>query len=268
MTLITSFNDYLYVTSLVLIGTLGAFAFTSYCIVNKDYKHLLRKVKDDDKKREDDELKRQADDEVNSYENKYSLKKAIHNKEHCDLDEKYIFEATPNGVTILNYDVKNKSFNYWSDHTIQYKYLQTVARKFVLDYQCKDYYIQCDEKDKKNHEKPKETKTCEKDPWCVCDSDKCKLPTQKPTNQSPIDRDYNEAEIDLKKQRSTANTETKKNEDAELFVNPKKNGQKTITMVANKYSHKGGLMDFYSPSSKRKTAKDISFTDFMKQKSE
>ena len=169
MTIVTTINDYLYVGSLFVIGTLGAFAFTSYCIVNKDYKHLQQKIKDDDKKREDEEIKQQEEEDVNSYENKYNLKTAIHNKNHCDLSEKYIIEATPDGIAILNYDVENKSFNYWSDHTIQYKYLQTVARLFVYDNQCKDYYIQCDEKDKKNHEKPKET--CKTDPWCVCDND-------------------------------------------------------------------------------------------------
>ena len=273
MTIITTINDYFYVSSLFVIGSLGAFAFTSYCIVNKDYKHLLQKVNDDDNKREEVEHKRLDEVEANSYENKYNLEKAIHNKDHCDLGEKYIFDATPDGVIILNYDSEIKSFNYWSDHTIQYKYLQTAARRFVYDYHCKDYYIQCDEKDKKNHAKPNKTDTCVKDPWCVCDSDKCKLPTQKPVNgalRESIDRDYKEAETDMKKLRTTDSrpNDTKKNEDDNLFVKTKKSGQKTITMVANKYSHRGCLIDFYISPSKRKTGKDISFTDFMKQNRE
>ena len=84
------------------------------------------------KKREEGELKQIAEDEENSYENKYSLKNAHHNKNHSDLCQKYVFEATPDGVVILNYDTETKSFTYWSDYTISYKYLQAVARRFVL----------------------------------------------------------------------------------------------------------------------------------------
>lgn len=254
MTVSTTINDYLYAGSLFVIGAFGAFAFTSYTIVNKDYKHLQQKIKEDDKKRDDEEVKQHEEEEANSYENKFSLKTAIHNKNHCNLTEKHIFEATPDGVVILNYDDDNKSFNYWSDNTIQYKYLQTVARRFVYEYQCKDYYIRCDEKDKP-------------EPSCVCDSKKCKLPPPI-TIEEPVDRDYNKAEQDLKHFRDTSDTEPKKNEDDNLFIKTKKNGQKTIAVVANKYSHKGNLIDFYGQPSKQKTTKNISFTDFMKRKCE
>ena len=262
MTIISTVNDYLYIGSLFIVGAFGAFAFTSYCVVNKDYKNLKQKIKNDEKKREEDELRQQKEDEENSYENKFSLKNAIHNKNHVELDEKYIFESTPDGVVILNYDIENKSFNYWSDNTIQYKYLQTVARRFVFDFQCKDYYIQCDEKDKKNHEKSKNVKDCENDLQCACDSDKCKLPGLEPL----IDRDYNEAENDLKKMQSTK--DDKKDDSDDVFVKTKKNGQKSFSIVANKYSHKGDLLDFYGPTSKKRAAKNISFAEFMKQKSE
>ena len=143
--------------------------------------------------------------------------------------------------------------------------MQAAARRFVFDYQCKNYYIQCDEKDKKNHEKSNNTQKCEEDPGCVCDNDKCKLPSPSP---EPIDRDYNDAENDLKKLRNTVDAEPKKNDDDDLFVKTKKSGRKRITVVANKYSHKGDLIDFYGPTSKRKTGKDISFADFMKQNKE
>lgn len=261
MTVLSTINDYLYIGSLFLAGTFGAFAFTSYCIVNKDYKKFKQTVDDDTKQREEDELKQQEEDDANSYENKYSLKKALHNKKHCDLSEKYIFEGTPDGVIILNYDVENKSFNYWSDYTINYKYLQTAARRFVFDYQCKDYYIQCDEKDEKNH-CGKNNQTREEDPQCVCDSADCKLPTPIPDQ---VDRDYSAAEHDIKKMRTKTEPTPETTADDDVFVKKKKNIQETKKMVANKYSHKGDLIDFYGPSSKRKTGKDISFADFMKQ---
>lgn len=270
MTTVTTITDYLYIGTLLLVGTFGAFAFTSYCIVNKDYKNLKQTIKDDDKKRSEEEEKQQDEDEANSYENKYSLEKAIHNKNHSDLGEKYIFEATPDGVIILNYDIENKSFNYWSDYTIHYKYLQASARRFVLDYQCKDYYIQCDEKDKKNHcgtnNRTNNNKKREEDPLCVCESDKCKLPTPM---ADPVDRNYTEAERDLKNMRSVSLSSTESNTaEDDVFLKPKQSANKTKTLVANKYSHRGNLIDFYGPTSKRKTGKDISFADYMKQNSE
>ena len=268
MTVITTINDYLYIGGLFLAGTFGAFAFTSYCIVNKDFKRLKRKVTEDDKTREETELKQRAEDDANSYENKYSLRNVIHNKNHCDLSETYIFEATPSGVIILNYDIETKSFNYWCDHTINYKYLQVAARKFVSDNQCKDYYIQCDEKDIKSRcvtdNNKYKNEPYEEDHSCVCDSDNCKLPT--PVSDQ-IDRDYNEAEQDLKKFSMSVSNENDNNKD-DIFVKSKRNSQKTKMLVANKYSHKGNLIDFYGPSSKRKTGKDISFADFVKQNKE
>ena len=273
MTIISTINDYLYIGSLFLAGTFGAFAFTSYCVVNKDYNKFKMEVDEEKKKREEGELKQIAEDEENSYENKYSLKNARHNKNQSDLCQKYVFEATPDGVVILNYDTETKSFTYWSDYTISYKYLQAVARRFVFDYHCKDYYIQCDEKDEKNHcgtdiNKNTNKQTCEEDPWCVCDSTDCKLP---PAVSSPItdqiDSDYNEAEQDIKKMRSKSEPTPATTADDDVFVK-KKNKQETKKMVANKYSHKGDLIDFYGPVSKHKTGKDISFADFVKQNKE
>ena len=149
--------------------------------------------------------------------------------------------------------------------------MQTAARRFVFDYQCKDYYIQCDEKDEKNHcgtdknNKKTNKQICEEDPWCVCDSADCKLPTP---IADQVDRDYNEAEQDIKKTRSKSEPTPEPITDDDLFVKKKKNKPETKKMVANKYSHKGNLIDFYGPTSKRKTGKDISFADFMKQNKE
>lgn len=58
------------------------------------------------------------------------------NKEH-----KLVEEETPEGNVCMAYDEFTKSFFYWSKKSIAYKYLNTIARKYVILYDCKDIYI-------------------------------------------------------------------------------------------------------------------------------
>jgi len=48
-------------------------------------------------------------------------------------------ETTPEGKVRLKWE--DGIFLYWSNRSIQYKYLETVARKYVLVYHCKEHYI-------------------------------------------------------------------------------------------------------------------------------
>ena len=166
------------------------------------------------------------------------LDKVIHNKNHCKIKEQNIFEATPQGIVIMEYDEEEKSFNYWTDKTISYKYLQVVARRFVTEYQCKDYYIQCDEKDRTNHDSVKKDKI--KQPSeCVCENDECKL-TESETDKS------------------------EEKDDSSLFIKKKTYTDNTVNISSNKYSHLGELKDYYGNVSKNHTSKNISFANFKK----
>ena len=48
-------------------------------------------------------------------------------------------ETTPEGVVRMKFADGN--FLYWSNRAIQYKYLETVARKYVMVYDCRENYI-------------------------------------------------------------------------------------------------------------------------------
>jgi len=72
------------------------------------------------------------------YEHKYLL------HDSATEDEKYVklsqvFESTPDGDIVLSYS--NDMFTYWANNTIHFKYLETVARKYVLVHNCKHLYI-------------------------------------------------------------------------------------------------------------------------------
>ena len=50
-----------------------------------------------------------------------------------------VSEHTPSGEVIMMYT--DMHFVYWADKPIAYKYLETVARKYVILFHCKDLYI-------------------------------------------------------------------------------------------------------------------------------
>ena len=54
----------------------------------------------------------------------------------------FIAENTPNGTVFMRYDKNNEGFDYWcDDNQIEYKYLETVARKFIKIFNCKHLYF-------------------------------------------------------------------------------------------------------------------------------
>jgi hypothetical protein len=83
----------------------------------------------------------------------------------------YVLESTPLGNIYMRYNSDKGSFEYFSNNTIPYRYLEPVGRKYVMTYWCKPLFVSLEdelkkaeikyENDKKNEEniiknKPKE----------------------------------------------------------------------------------------------------------------
>lgn len=85
-----------------------------------------------------------------SYEDKYldkykKLARSKLTKHKLDsLINNYMFEFTPAGNLIMNYDTNNDTFQYYSDNTIPYRYLNSAAKKYVTINHCKDIYKDTD----------------------------------------------------------------------------------------------------------------------------
>ena len=96
-------------------------------------------VKDYD---DDDE---EEEEEIIPYESKYQLPiSSAYNPNNNFIPDKqnFISENTPNGVVFMRYDKDNEGFDYWcNDNQIEYKYLETVARKFVNTFNCQHLYF-------------------------------------------------------------------------------------------------------------------------------
>jgi hypothetical protein len=57
----------------------------------------------------------------------------------------FVMEHTPLGNVLMMYDYKKEAFKYYSDNTIPYRYLETVGRKYVKQFQCYSLFINMDE---------------------------------------------------------------------------------------------------------------------------
>ena len=78
------------------------------------------------------------------------------------LKNSFIMEKTPLGNVLMLYNNKRGSFEFYSDNTIPYRYLETVSRKYVKTFGCRPIY--CDmEEELKNYEKKLEEKEREKE---------------------------------------------------------------------------------------------------------
>jgi hypothetical protein len=76
-----------------------------------------------------------------------------------DLSLNTVTETTPRGDVLMYYSSKLGSFVYHSStKEIPYKYLETVARKYVIEYNCKKLYVDIRKEYEKGLNKYKETK--------------------------------------------------------------------------------------------------------------
>ena len=82
----------------------------------------------------------------------------IINKKLDKCKNAYVFEYTPLGNVCMRYNNDKKSFEYFSNNTIPYRYLESVGRKYVTTYWCKPIFVNIEEEIKKAEEKNKEDK--------------------------------------------------------------------------------------------------------------
>ena len=81
------------------------------------------------------------EDEDENYEDKYPYEK-IDDAEEELCEKNYVFDKTPDDMVVMKYNKDDEAFWYWSDSkSIPYKNLETVARKYVTWFKCKNIYI-------------------------------------------------------------------------------------------------------------------------------
>ena len=87
---------------------------------------------------------------------KNKAREFIINKKLDTYNDNYILESTPLGNIYMRFNNDKKSFEYFSNNTIPYRYLEPVGRKYVMTYWCKPIFVDIEEELKKSEEKYQE----------------------------------------------------------------------------------------------------------------
>ena len=97
---------------------------------------------------EEEEEEYEEEKIIEKYEDKYKNKLETLEKTETSIDRlnqlknSFIIETTPYGNVLMFWDQNRLSFTYYSDKTMPYRFLEVVARKYVIMNRCKDiYYI-------------------------------------------------------------------------------------------------------------------------------
>ena len=164
-----------------------------------------------------------------AYERKYPLAPVATNND-TKLNN-IIVENTPDGYVAMRYNDEEKGFEYWSNKTIAYKYLETVARKYANTFHCTNIYI-----DRGKHLKEKIER--------LTKEIKENIEAKKKLEQDKKDVGTDETTTESKKQNVFVNLKTyNTNIKMKTAEKEKLTRDDYVCDVANKYIKKGKFTD-------------------------
>lgn len=93
---------------------------------------------------------------MDKYKNEYAKlhSRQLTTSEKEDLKNNFVMETTPLGNVIMYFNSEKNGFVYYCDSTIPYRFLETVARKYITIFKCKDKTIYVDETDETDEKMP------------------------------------------------------------------------------------------------------------------
>jgi len=222
---------------------------------------------------ENDENEEKKENKPERYEDKYLelLKKknisiqSNHNKVELEkerLDELkncIIIEKTPLGNVLMFYNNSRSSFEYYSDNTIPYRYLEVVCRKYVLTYNCSQIYVDMELEIEEAEKKLKDKKDQQKKEDYKQDDDSNVLSSQQ-KNVFVKFKNYNK-NTNIKNSSVPVERQVSKK-------SKKEEEEKIIKEKANRYSYEGKFANynFLKKVDRKITDKryNTSFSDFKK----
>lgn len=118
---------------------------------NVDFDELYIYLENDHKKFQE-EINKLVEDQSLDSEFQEKALEFILNKKLDGFINNYILEFTPLGNVYMRYNNFKKSFEYFSNNTIPYRYLETIGRKYVMTFRCKQLFIDLEDEIKKASE--------------------------------------------------------------------------------------------------------------------
>ena len=198
--------------ALTLLAIVPISAFVSILVTSQLYKRNLLAIigarfnpskwegeTDSDNEPEETQPEETPDEK---YVKQYPIKRATHDPPKC-LDElKYtiMVETTPRGTILLCYNHEIDGFEYWSDSDIPLTMLETAARRYVCEYNCKQFYLprkKTNDVDKEDVEQQSQI-----EPAPETETTPTPTPTPEPDSDDDvfIKRKKTEAQVKLEKQ--------------------------------------------------------------------
>jgi hypothetical protein len=223
------------------------FAVLSIVFIVNAYKEVVKEIEEEEENEIEEEEK-----PIVPYEDKYKDKIKGDNhfllsKNSLDnLKNSFVMETTPNGNVLMFWDNDRSSFTYYSDTSIPYRYLEVVARKYVIMNNCREIYYIMEE----------QLKPLKKEE-IIKEEEKTVFAKLKSYNQSSI---INTKNVPSKKQNLSTHL-------PRIQINQKEENKNEILLKenANRYSYEGKMINFsFLKKPKKKINENISFSEFKK----
>jgi len=170
-------------------------------------------------------------------------RETIINKKLDKFMDNYILEHTPLGNIYMRYNNDKKSFEYFSNSTMPYRYLESVGRKYVMTYWCKSIFVDIEDELKKAEQKYDEDKQKKEE------DDKMKSERKNTTKQVMVqlksyNKDTKEQSTRPMKNRSNNNTVLPPQIKSNLPDVNKPIEKQLLKENANRYTWEGRLTNF------------------------
>jgi hypothetical protein len=222
---------------------------------------------DDDEDNEDDDENNEDDDENNEDDDDRQIVDELLlklNKLNCDekdedilmgmareilvekrldlLKNNIIIEKTPLGNVLMFYNNSRKLFEYYSDNSIPYKYLETVSRKYVCFNDCKEIYVDMESELKLSLDK-EQMQNAEKEKENAYDRDTGRVSVTG-KNVFANFKSYNKNNINVAKQFPNAIRTTNVNPASGTATTSSSQKPMILKNNANRYSYQGKMINY------------------------
>jgi hypothetical protein len=102
-----------------------------------------------------EKLEKLNNEKVDETKERENARKYVIMQRNLKLKNSYVMETTPVGNVVMFYNVDKEAFEYYSDHSVPYRFLDVVARKYVKVYNCRPLYVDMEEELNQQKEKKK-----------------------------------------------------------------------------------------------------------------
>jgi hypothetical protein len=160
------------------------------------------------------------------------------------LKNSFVMEKTPLGNVLMLYNNKRGSFEFYSDNTIPYRYLEPVSRKYVKMFNCRPIYFDMEEELNNYEKKLEEKRILEEEEKRLLEEDQKKENRLEPPPKKKVFakfKSYNKeagtghVNIGAPPKNSIPNTKVTENNTNEKVL---------LKENANRYSYEGKLSNF------------------------